>query len=216
MTIRERVGEIWDERLLPRVVELTCSDRLTAKWREQVCAPATGEVLEVGFGSGTNLAHYPAAVEKVYVVEPSDLAWRRAASAVEEFDRPVERIGLDGAVVGLPDASVDTVITSYAMCTIPDLDAALAEMHRVLRPDGRLHFVEHGLSPDPDVARRQRRWQPWWGKIAGGCHLDRDIPSLVGQAGFTYDDLGTFYAPGPRFSRPFNWLNIGHARPSQG
>lgn len=208
-----RLGDFWEARLLPRVVELTCSDRTTGEWRDQVCAPVAGEVLEVGFGSGTNLRHYRAPVQKVYVVEPADLAWHRAAPAIARFGRPVERIGLDGAAIGLPDASVDAVVSAYTMCTIPDLDSALAEMRRVLRPGGTLHFVEHGLAPDADVAAKQRRWQPRWAKVAGGCHLDRDVPALVEAAGFGFDDLGRFYAPGPKLLRPFNWLSIGHARP---
>ncbi len=211
MTLGDRAAALWNDHLLPRVIEVTCSDRSTGTWREQSCSGLTGEVLEVGFGSGTNLAHYPAEVGRLYAVEPSDLAWHRAAPKVAAFGRPVNRVGLDGAAVDLPDASVDAVVSSFTMCTIPDLDAALTEMRRVLRPGGRVHFVEHGLSPDPDVADRQRRWQPRWQKIAGGCHLDRPIPELLTGAGFTIEELDSFYMPGPRISRPFGWLNVGRA-----
>lgn len=206
-----RLGTFYDTHLLPRVVDLTCSDRMTGRWRVQVCAPVAGEVLEVGFGSGTNLGHYPAAVERVYAVEPADLAWRRAGSAIQEFGRPVDRIGLDGARIDLPDASVDAVVSAYTMCTIPDLTSALAEFRRVLRPGGSLHFVEHSLSPDAEVAARQRRWQPRWEKLAGGCHLDRDIPDLVAGGGLTLTDLDAFYAPGPAITRTFGWITIGRA-----
>lgn len=208
------LGNFWNERLLPRAIEITCSDKTTGKWRDRICAGVGGEVLEVGFGSGTNLRHYRESVDKVYAVEPADLAWHRASAAIERFGRPVERIGLDGAAIDLPDASVDAVVSSYTMCTIPDLDSALAEIGRVLRPGGRLHFVEHGLAPDASVAARQRRWQPRWGRLAGGCHLDRDIPALIAAAGFTLDELEAFYEPGPKAMRPFNWLNVGQAAPA--
>lgn len=209
-----RLGDLWNEHLLPRVIDVTCSDRITREWRDQVCGPVSGEVLEIGFGSGTNLRHYPDAVDRLYVVEPADVAWRKAAKGIERFGRPVQRIGLDGAAVDLPDASVDAVVSSYTMCTIPDLTSALAEIHRVLRPGGRLHFVEHGLAPDPAVAAKQRRWQPRWEKLAGGCHLDRDIPAMVAGAGFRFgdDDLDAFWMPGPKAMRPFSWLSVGHAR----
>lgn len=211
MSATGAIATFWEEHLLPRVIDLTCSDRATGKWRHQVCAPLAGEVLEVGFGSGTNLAHYPAAVERVHAIEPADLAWRRAQPAVAAFGRPVQRIGLDGARIDLPDASVDAVVSSYTMCTIPDLTSALAEFRRVLRPGGALHFVEHSLSPDSDVAARQRRWQPRWEKVSGGCHLDRDIPALVAGAGLEITDLDAFYAPGPSFTRTFGWLTVGRA-----
>lgn len=200
---------VWDEQLLPRVIDVILSDRATGRWREQACSATSGEVLEVGFGSGTNLRHYPAAVSRLLAVEPSDVAWHKAASRITAFGRPVERIGLDGASLDLPDASVDAVVSAYTMCTIPDLDAALAEFRRVLRPGGRLHFVEHSLSPEPAVAAKQRRWQPRWEKVAGGCHLDRDIPVLVEAADFELDALDAFQMPGPGFARPLGWLTIG-------
>jgi ubiquinone/menaquinone biosynthesis C-methylase UbiE len=209
----ETLSRVYNERILPRLVELSCSDRATGKWREQVCSGVSGDVLEVGFGSGTNLLHYPAAVRRVLAVEPSDVAWRRAHRRFEDFGRPVDRVGLDGAALALPDASVDAVVSSYTMCTIPDLDSALAEMRRVLRPGGSLHFVEHGLSPDADVADRQQRWTPRWGKVAGGCHLDRDIPALVEAAGFNLSDLESRYEPGPSISKPFGWISVGRAEP---
>jgi ubiquinone/menaquinone biosynthesis C-methylase UbiE len=203
--------DFYDDRVLPRIIEVTCSDRATGRWRAQICAPLAGDVLEVGFGSGTNLQHYPDAVERVLAVEPADLAWHRSERARTAFGRPVERIGLDGASLGVPDASVDAVVSSFTMCTIGDLDAALAEFRRVLRPGGALHFVEHALSPDTDVARRQRRLQPRWEKVSGGCHLDRDIPALVSGGGLEVDLLDALYLPGPRFLRPFGWLTVGRA-----
>jgi ubiquinone/menaquinone biosynthesis C-methylase UbiE len=207
------VSRLYNERVLPLLTELSCSDRTTGSWREQVCSDASGDVLEIGFGSGTNLPHYPAAVRRVLAVEPSDVAWRRAHRRFEDFGRPVERVGVDGAAIDLPDSSVDTVVSAFTMCTIPDIEGALAEIRRVLRPGGSLHFVEHGLSPDSAVADRQRRWTPRWGKVAGGCHLDRDVPTLVEQAGFNLSDLEASYLPGPAISRPWGWLTVGRAEP---
>lgn len=205
------LSEFYEERVLPRVIDVTCSEKMTGRWRSQVCAGVGGRVLEVGFGSGTNLAHYPAAVRQVDAVEPSDLAWQRAQSSVRSFGRPVRRIGLDGASLVLDDDSVDAVVSAYTMCTIPDLDSALAEFRRVLRPGGALHFVEHSLSPDLKIAARQRRLQPLWGRLAGGCHLDRDIPALTAGAGFTLHDLEAFYMPGPKITRTFGWLTMARA-----
>lgn len=208
------LARFYNERILPPLTALSCSDRNTGRWREQAFGDLAGDVLEVGFANGTNLLHYPAAVRRVYAVEPSDVAWRHADRRIRDFGRPVERIGLDGARLALPDDSVDAVVSAYTMCTIPDLESALSEMRRVLRPEGSLHFVEHGLSPEPAVADRQQRWTPRWGRIAGGCHLDRDIPTLVEAAGFNLSDLDTFYMPGPALSKPFGWLTIGRAEPT--
>ncbi|HET6152070.1 MAG TPA: class I SAM-dependent methyltransferase [Marmoricola sp.] len=203
------IGEAWDEHLLPRVIDVLLSEKATGRWREQALAGVTGQVLEVGFGSGTNLAHYSDKVTSIAVVEPAEVAWRRARRKAAAFGRPVNRVGLDGAELVLADASMDAVVSAYTMCTIPDLTGALAEFRRVLRPGGALHFVEHSLAPDAAVADKQRRWQPRWEKVSGGCHLDRDIPSLVGAAGFTVSGLDAFYAPGPAFARPLGYLTIG-------
>lgn len=209
----EAVGRFYDDHVLPRLTALSCADRTTGKWRDQGLAGVSGDVLEVGFANGTNLLHYSASVRRVYAVEPSDVAWHKAAGRIKEFGRPVERIGLDGARLALPDDSVDAVVSAYTMCTIPDLASALAEMRRVLRPGGSLYFLEHGLAPDPPVAARQHRWTPRWKKVAGGCHLDRDIPHLVEEAGFNLSDLEAFYLPGPAFAKPWGWFMIGRAEP---
>lgn len=208
-----RLGTFWEDRILPRVIEVTCSDRATGKWRHEALAPVAGEVLEVGFGSGTNLLHYTPAVTSVLAVEPSDLAWRRSEKARSGSSVRVERIGLDGAAIGVPDASVDAVVSTFTMCTIPDLTSALAEFQRVLRPGGAVHFVEHSLSPHRGVAARQNAYQPRWGRIAGGCHLNRDIPVLVAAAGLSITELDAFYMPGPAVAKPFGWLTVGRAVP---
>lgn len=201
----------WNERIVPRLVDLALSEWVTGGWRERVAAGVAGDVLELGFGSGTNLPHYGSAVDRVLAVEPSDVAWGKASDRITSFGRPVERAGLDGADLDVPDWSVDAVVSTWTMCTIPDLASALAEVRRVLRPGGRLHFVEHSLAPSDRVARVQRRIQPTWGRLAGGCHLDRDIPAELAAAGFVVPDLRTRYASVLWPARPFGWFVTGTA-----
>lgn len=203
----------WERRVVPRLVDLTLGDRTTSGWRDRVAGSLSGDVLELGFGSGTNLPHYGSRVTRVLAIEPNDLAWATAARPVEEFGRPVERIGLDGAAVDLADDSVDAVVSTWTMCTIPDLAGALAEARRVLKPGGSLHFVEHSLAPTQRVAGIQRRLQPAWGPLAGGCHLDRDIPAELGAAGFTVPDLHARYASPLWPTRFVGWFVTGTASP---
>jgi ubiquinone/menaquinone biosynthesis C-methylase UbiE len=171
------------------MVDVALSEPVSRRWREMVAGRAEGRVLEVGFGSGHNLEHYTDAVTEVLAVEPIDLAWHRAAHRVEAFDRPVRRVGLDGAELPVADASVDTVVSTWTMCTIPHIDAAVREMRRVLRPGGRVLYVEHVLSPNDRARSIQRGMQPVWGPLAGGCHLDRDIDALLETGGFTITPL---------------------------
>ena len=201
----------WDERVVPRVVDLTCSGPLADGWRARACGPVVGQVLELGFGSGRNLDHYGEGVTRVRAVEPSDLAWEMSADRRAAFGRPVERIGLDGASIDCPDDSVDAVVSTWTLCTIPDLGSALAETARVLRPGGALHLVEHSLSPSPRMARAQRRMQSLWGRVAGGCHLDRNIPTELTAAGFDLPDLRARHAAG--LPTPWSWFVTVQAVP---
>jgi ubiquinone/menaquinone biosynthesis C-methylase UbiE len=203
----------WSERVLPRVVDLVLSERVSREWRERVCAEATGTVLEIGFGSGLNLPHYRAGVERVLAAEPSDRAWEIAGPRIEDFGRPVERVSPDAARLPLGDRSVDTVVSTWSLCTVPDVRSALTEARRVLRPGGTLRFVEHSRAPEQAVRRVQDTIQPVWGRIAGGCHVTRDIPELVRAAGF---DLETDAAYLSRFpvARPWAWFVVGTARPT--
>ena len=199
----------WEERVVPRLIDLTCGGELTAPWRRAVCAPVTGVVIELGFGSGRNLEHYGEGVTRVLAVEPSDLAWEMSADRRAAFGRPVERIGLDGASIDIPDDSVDAVVSTWTLCTIPDLGSALAETARVLRPGGALHLVEHCRSPRPAMARVQSAMQPVWGPVAGGCHVDRDIPALLASAGLNASALRAQEA-GP-VATPWSWFVLGRA-----
>ena len=193
----------YDERILPRLVDVVIGKPYEST-RARVSAGLSGEVLEVGFGSGRNVPHYPAAVTRVRAVDPAQLGRRIAAKRLAASPIPVEFVGLDGQDLPLADESIDNVLVTWTLCTIPDVDRALAEMRRVLRPNGRLHFVEHGRSADPKVARHQDQLTPWWGKITGGCHLNRDITQVIEGNGFAFDKLETYRGEGmPAFSCMF-------------
>lgn len=189
---------LWSEQVVPRVANRTLATAEVQEMRTRICAGMQGEVLEVGFGSGLNVPHYPTRVTRVYAVEPSEVAGRLAHKRVAEAAVPVERAGLDGQRLDLPSESVDSALSTFTLCTIPDAPAALAEIHRVLRTDGAFHFLEHGRAPDAKVAAVQDWLQPLTGRIAGGCNITRDISSLIAHAGFVLEDLRTYYAKGPK------------------
>ncbi len=176
--------------------------------RAKVCQGLQGRVLEIGFGTGLNLDHYPAEVTEILVVEPSESAMRLARPREVASGAQVERIGRDGAQLALPDGSVDCVLSTYTLCTISAVDVALQEIHRVLKPEGVLHFLEHGRAPTESVRRWQRRLHPVHSRIAGGCHLDRPIDDLISHAGLMISELETGYGDGPR---PFSYLYRGRA-----
>jgi len=173
--------------------------------RAEACAGLSGEVLEVGFGSGLNLRHLPDAVTRVDAVEPSDRGWEMSQPRRERSAVPVERVGLDGERLAAADASYDHVLCTFTLCTIPDPDLAAAEMRRVLRPGGTVAFLEHGLAPTPRTARWQRRLDPVQRRVAGGCHLSRDVPALLAGAGLDVVELRAEYLPGPRTPWTFGY-----------
>ena len=191
---------LWVERVVPRIVDVACGMTSNEPMRRRVCAGLTGEVVELGFGSGHNVPLYPPAVTRVAAVEPADLAWRLAGERLAASRVPVSRSGLDGQRLPFPDAGFDSALSTWTLCTIPDAAAALGEVRRVLRPGGTLHFVEHGLAPDEPVRRWQRRLDPLQQRLFGGCHLTRPIARLLTDAGFTVTELDTFYEQrAPRF-----------------
>lgn len=201
----------WGDRAVPRITDVACGSKELTPWRERTCEGLHGRVLELGFGSGHNVGRYPASVTSIAAVEPSDLGWRlsadrRAASAV-----PIERTGLDGQSLTEADASVDSALSTFTLCTIPDPVAALREVRRTLRPGGSLHFLEHGLAPDAGVERWQRRLEPAQRAFSGGCHLTRDIPALLKEAGFDLVELDESYLPGPKAARPWSYGYLGRA-----
>lgn len=203
----------WTERVVPVLTDATLSNAEVAALRARACAPLTGRVLELGFGSGLNLEHLGAAVTAVDAVEPSDVGWARSGERRRTSRVPVARVGLDGQAVDAPDASYDSALVTFSLCTIPDPALALAEVRRLLEPGGVLAFLEHGLSPEPAVARWQRRLDPLEGALAGGCQLTRDVPALVRGAGLEVEDLEQgVLIPGPRLVKPWAYGYLGHAR----
>lgn len=203
---------LWAERVVPRLTDRALSSTEVGELRSVVCAGLHGRVLEIGFGSGLNLPHYPGQVTSVSAVEPSDVAWEISARRRARASVPIERTGLDGESLQAPAASYDAVLSTFTLCTIPDVAAALLEVRRVLRPGGSFHFLEHGASPDPAVADWQQRLEPLQRRVFAGCHLTRDIARLVSEAGLEVVALDRRYLlPGPRVSRPWNYGYLGRA-----
>ncbi len=199
-----RSSSRWERYAIPALVDWGCGVRPVRRQRDKVVPLAEGRVLELGVGTGLNLAHYdPARVASVTAIDPSPPLLARAARAARHARVLVELREASAEALPFADASFDTVVVTYTLCSIPDAVRALREARRALRPGGRLRFVEHGLAPDPPVAACQRRLDPLWTRtIGGGCHLDRDVPALLTTAGFVLDELETIYLPGPR------WLNF--------
>lgn len=200
----------WSHTVVPRATDLLLSPRTTGEVRARVCDGLAGTVLELGFGSGPNCGYYPAAVTEVWAVEPSDVAWHKARKRIAAATAPVQRVGLDGQFLSLPDASADSALSTWTLCTIPNAFRALQEVRRVLRPGGTLHFVEHGLSPSASVAKWQHRLDPVQQALAAGCHLTRRIDELLAEAGFEMVQLATYDAPGA--PKPFSWFYEGVGR----
>ncbi|GHE84761.1 methyltransferase [Amycolatopsis deserti] len=191
---------IYQQQVLPRMINVLCGLETANPYRARVCAGLHGRVLEIGFGSGHNVPFYPAAVTAVDAIEPSDVAWKLAAERVAASPVPVERSGLDGQSLPLPEASCDTALSTYTLCTIPDVGAALTEVRRVLKPGGTLHFLDHGLAPEHKVQRWQHRMDRLQGRLFGGCHLDRPITDVITAAGFEIREVDRFYEKGsPKF-----------------
>lgn len=197
------------EHLLPRLVDRALDTPACRRERARITHGLRGNVLEIGFGSGLNLPYYPAEVTRVLAVDPVRVGEKLAQERIRRCPAKVEFVGLDGQALPLPEASVDGVLSTWTLCTIPDPHRALAEIRRVLRPQGMFHFLEHGLAPEPRTARFQRLLNPLWRRIAGGCHLTRDIAGLVENAGFSLVDVRTFSLP--RTPRAFGFMYTGVA-----
>ena len=186
----------YTDRVLPRLLNVACGGRDLEPLRRRVCAGLRGRVIEIGFGSGHNVPFYPPAVTEVDAVEPADVSWGLAAGRLAAATVPVHRSGLDGESLPFPDDTFDGAVSTWVLCTIPDVGTALAELRRVLKPGGQLHFLEHGLAPDEAVRRWQHRLEPFQKRFVGGCHFTRSIPDLITAAGFTITELDTFYGRG--------------------
>jgi SAM-dependent methyltransferase len=184
---------VYNDRVLPRILDASCGSRKLDPLRRRVCANLAGDVIEIGFGSGLNIPFYPAGITRVAAVEPSDVSWRLAGERLRATRAPVLRSGLDGQSLPFADDTFDAALSTWTLCTIPDVAAALAELRRVLKPGATLHFLEHGLAPDERVRRWQRRLDPVQKRIAGGCRFTRPIVELLTTAGFTIKELDVFY-----------------------
>ena len=202
--------DFYCEKVFPRLMDLAMSRARNRPVRDRVCGPLAGDVLEVGFGSGRNLPHLPASVSALLAVDPMEAGRHLATERLSATTVPVKFVGLDGAALALPDDSVDSALSTWTLCSIPNPVAAAREIVRVLRPGGVLRFVEHGRSPEPRTASWQRRLNPLQQRIACGCHLDRDIPTILREGGLNVTELDTYYMSGEL--KVLGWTFEGSAR----
>jgi ubiquinone/menaquinone biosynthesis C-methylase UbiE len=186
----------YSDRVLPHVINVVMNTKQMRSLRSRVCADLDGEVLEIGFGTGHNLPFMPATVKRLLAIEPSGRSVELARERIEASPIDVEVVGLDGQRLPVDDASVDAVLCTWSLCTIPDAVAAVGEARRVLRPGGTFHFIEHGLAPDDRVRRWQNRLNPIQNRIGGGCNLNRDISALVEAGGMRITKLDRYYNSG--------------------
>jgi ubiquinone/menaquinone biosynthesis C-methylase UbiE len=200
----------YNDVILPRLIDLALRNKQLRPFRERVVGAAEGRVLEIGVGSGRNLPFYRAAAREIYALEPAPRLVAMARNAPRATTMPVTFIEASAEAIPLDEHSVDTVVMTWTLCSIPEAVAALAEMRRVLRPGGRLMFVEHGQAPDARVRWWQDRLTPVWRRIGGGCHLNRPIRGMIESAGFRIDRIETGYIPGPK---PMTFMYEGSARP---
>lgn len=205
---------LWDRYAVPAIVSSACATKPVMRQRTKVVPRASGVVLEIGCGSGNNFSLYePDQIDKVFALEPAEEMRRRAQERIEgaAIEPKLELMAGDAHDLPMENDTVDSVVLTFVLCTIPDAQRALAEARRVLRPGGKVVFCEHGLAPDPGVARWQRRIEPVWKRLGGGCHLTRDVGALLRGAGFTLEGADTRYMPKtPKFAGYVTW---GQATP---
>lgn len=208
---------LWREHVVPRLTDVMLGTNEVRGHRRRVITGLQGEVVEIGFGSGLNVPLYPAEVKTVYAVDPSAVGRKLATKRVDASTVPIRFVGLDGQDLPLDDESVDAALSTFTLCTIPDVTRALREVRRVLRPGGQFHFLEHGLCPEASTARWQHRLNGFQQRIAGGCNLDRPIDRLVRDAGFEIQELRNDWFKGPPPSKPWGYLYEGTAiKPAPG
>lgn len=200
----------YNDYILPRIIDLAMRNKQLVPFRERVISAAEGRVLEIGVGSGKNLPFYRAPAREVLALEPAPPLVTMARRAPRATGMPVNFLEASAEAIPLDEHSVDTIVTTWTLCSIPEAMAALAEMRRVLRPGGKLLFAEHGLAPDPGVRWWQDRLTPVWRRLGGGCHLNRPIRAMIEGAGFRIDRIETGYIPGPK---PMTFMYEGSARP---
>jgi len=203
----------YDTYVVPRIINVACGTKPVSYQRRKVVPMAEGRILEIGIGTGLNLDYYdPSKVEKLIGLDPSEESWRIAGKRAKDLPFDVEFIGLPGEEIPLDANSVDTVLVTFSLCTIPDPHTALEGMRRVLRPGGKLIFCEHGAAPDANVRKWQDRINPVWKAVCGGCNLNREIPSIIGGAGFEVKQMETMYLPSTPRIAGFNYWGAAQAR----
>lgn len=198
----------YSDQVVPRLVNVAMGIKEFEPIRTRVASALEGDVVEIGFGSGLNVPSYPPAVKRVLAVDPATVGRKLAAKRLAATAVPVEFVGLDGEQLPIESGSVDRVLATWTLCSIPRPDRALAEIYRVLRSGGEFRFAEHGLSPDPDVARWQNRITPIQRRVAGGCHLNRPVRSLLEASGLEVTTLDNYYISGPK---PWGYMYEGAA-----
>lgn len=197
---------IYEKRILPWLIHKLCSLSPASHQRQKIVPFAEGRVLEIGIGSGLNLPFYrPSQVTHLWGVDPSPELWRHAKMEPDTLPFSIDWLQAGAEEIPLENNAADSIVMTYTLCSIPDAAAALAEMRRVLKPDGRLYFSEHGLAPDVSVRRLQNRLNPTWRKYGGGCNLNRDIPAILQANGFTFESLESMYIPGWKFASYNFW-----------
>ncbi len=199
----------YHDQVLPRLLNKAMDTKMERAARDRACEGLHGRVVEIGFGSGLNVAHYPSEVTEVVAIEPSKVSVQLAQPRIAAAAAPVQFGGLDGQHLDLPSGEFDCALSTWTLCTIPDIGAALAEIRRVLKPGGVFHFVEHGHAPDANIARWQTRLEPMNRRIAGGCRLTRHIDDDIGGSGFAIERLDRSYAKGA--PKPWGYTYEGRA-----
>ena len=191
--------KFYDQHIMPHLLSCACGLKAIAKQRQKIIPLAHGDVVEIGIGAGHNLPFYnQSKINSLIGVDPDDYIWKKSAKNRQDFHKPLKRLGLSGEQIPLPDACADTVVVTYSLCSIPDPIKALGEMRRLLKPSANILFCEHGKAIDKNVQKWQTRIDPFWQKIAGGCHTGRDIPNLFKQAGLEIKELEQAYISGPK------------------
>ncbi|MGI9286792.1 MAG: class I SAM-dependent methyltransferase [Pseudomonadales bacterium] len=198
----------YEDRILPHMINYALGSKDCLRLREKVCANLSGTVLEVGFGSGLNLPYLPDTVDKLYALDPAHLGRKLAADRLAACDFEVEFIDLEANSYPLEDASVESILSTWTLCTIPNLDGALQEMRRILKPEGQFVFLEHGLADNPGTRKWQQRLNGVQRKIGGGCNLNRSIAATIETAGFNITQLQNYYMKGPK---PYTYMYQGIA-----
>jgi ubiquinone/menaquinone biosynthesis C-methylase UbiE len=202
---------LYQERILPWLIHLAMGQRRLVPYRSRLVSAATGRVLEIGVGSGLNLPFYGKGTTQVLGLDPSPKLLKMAGNAARRTSAPFQALEASAEEIPIEDRSIDTVVSTWTLCSIPEVRRALAEMRRVLKPGGRLLFVEHGRAPEPRVQWWQDHLTPAWKCLSGGCRLNRAVSELIQNAGFQIERLDTGYMPGPK---PMTFIYEGSARPT--